>query len=127
MALHGKWDEKCGEAVIQQGEKEFTVNLYQGNAFLIFIYEYKNEEGEAMYMMYNFWADKQHMKNCLGLNKKQGYGENMFTEGADRLKTVRINKQKYSYTKDLVQTLVQAFDDLVIEVYSEAAIGGEKS
>ena len=119
MALHWRCDEKCGEAVIQQGKNEFTVNLYQGNAFLIFLYEYKDEEGKDMHSLYTFWADKQHMKNCLGLNQKQGYGGNMFTEGVDRLKTIRINKKKFSYTKDLVQVLAQAFDDLTIEIYSE--------
>ena len=37
MALNWNWKEKCGEAVIQQGEKEWTISLYQGNAFLIVI------------------------------------------------------------------------------------------
>lgn len=118
MSLNWNWNEKCGEAVIQQGEKEFTVNLYNGNAFLIFIYQYE-EDGQDMYQLYTFWADKQHMKNCLGLNKKEGYGGNMFDEGCDRLRKIRINKSKFPYTKDLMQALAQAFDDLTIELYSE--------
>ena len=119
MALNWKWDEKCGEAVIQQGEKEFTVNLYQGNAFLIFIHQYTDDEGQEMYNLYTFFLDKEHMKNCLGLNRKEGYGGNMFDEGGCKLKKIRINKAKYPYTKDLVQTLVQAFDDLTIEIFKE--------
>ena len=118
MSLNWRWNEKCGWAVFQQGEKEFYVNLYKGNAFLIFLYEYE-ENGEAMYQLYSFWADKQHMKNCLGLNQKGGYGGNMFDEGGCKLKKIRINKAKYPYTKDLVQTLVQAFDDLTIEIFKE--------
>lgn len=118
MALNWRWEEKCGEAVIQQGEKEFTVDLYQGNAFLIFIYEYQ-EDGQNMYQLYNFWADKQHMKNCLGLNQKEGYGDNMFGSPDCKLVSVRINKEKYRYTKDLILALIQAFDDLTIELYSE--------
>ena len=121
MALNWKWDEKCGEAVIQQGEKEFTVNLYQGNAFLIFIHQYTDDEGQEMYNLYTFFLDKEHMKNCLGLNKKNGYGDNIFTDGRDRLKKIRINKSKYRYTKELMQALGQAFDDLTIELYSEEA------
>ena len=89
MSLNWRWDERCGEAVIQQNGKDWTVSLYQGNAFLIFLYEYQ-EDGQNMYQLYNFWADKQHMKNCLGLNQK-------------------------------TQALVQAFDDLTIELYSEEA------
>ena len=113
--------EKCGEAVIQQGEKEWTISLYQGNAFLIFVYEYQ-EDGQNMYQLYNFWADKQHMKNCLGLNQKEGYGGNMFNEAGCKMKKIRINKGKFRYTKELTQALVQAFDDLTIELYSEEDI-----
>lgn len=47
MALQWKWNEKCGEAVLQQtidGEtRDFTLNLYTGNAFLIMIHEFKEE------------------------------------------------------------------------------------
>ena len=118
MSLNWRWNEKCGEAVIQQGEKEFSVNLYKGNAFLIFLYEYE-ENGQNMYQLYSFWADKQHMKNCLGLNRKEGYGGNMFDEDGCKLKKIRINKAKYPYTKDLVQALTQAFDDLTIEIFKE--------
>lgn len=118
MALNWNWKEKCGEAVIQQGEKDWTISLYQGNAFLIFIYEYQ-ENGQNMYQLYNFWADKQHMKNCLGLNRKEGYGGNMFDEAGCKMKKISINKGKFRYTKDLTQALVQAFDDLTIELYSE--------
>ncbi|MBQ7436129.1 MAG: hypothetical protein IJV30_02240 [Oscillospiraceae bacterium] len=119
MALNWKWDEKCGEAIIRQQGKDWTISLYQGNAFLIFLYEYTDEAGEKMYQMYNFWLDKQHMKNCLGLNKKEGYGDNMFGSPDCKLVSVRINKEKYRYTKDLILALIQAFDDLTIELYSE--------
>lgn len=119
MALTWQWNEKCGEAVIRQGTQEFTVDLFKGNAFLIFIYHYTDEEGKAMYQLYSFWADKQHMKNCLGLNRKEGYGGNMFDEDGCKLKTIRINKARYPYTKDLVQAISQAFDDISIELYKE--------
>ena len=119
MALNWKWDEKCGEAIIRQQGKDWTISLYQGNAFLIFLYEYTDEAGEKMYQMYNFWLDRQHMKNCLGLNKKEGYGANMFGSPDCKLVSVRINKEKYRYTKDLILALIQAFDDLTIDLYSE--------
>ena len=43
MALNWSWNGKCGEAVFEQRGKEFTVNLYQGNAYLIFLYEHKDK------------------------------------------------------------------------------------
>lgn len=82
------------------------------------IYEY-TENGTDKYSLYSFWADKEHMKNCLGLNKKDGYGNNMYTEGYDRLLKIRLNKAKNCYTKDIVAALVQAFDSIDVEIYTE--------
>ena len=64
MALNWNWDNKIGELLIRQGEKEFTINIYQGNALAIFIHEYVNSEGQEVYSMYNFFYDKEHFKNC---------------------------------------------------------------
>lgn len=118
MALNWNWNEKCGEAVFEQnfnGTKEFTVSLYQGNAFLIFIYEYKEDDND-MYSLWTFWADKVHAKRCLGLEK--GY-ENLYNDGRDKLKKIRLNKAKCSNVSEIVRMLVKAFDDLTIEIYSE--------
>lgn len=115
MALNWSWSEKCGEAVFEQRGKEFTVNLYQGNAYLIFIYEYE-EDGNNMYNLFTFWADKVHAKRCLGLEK--GY-ENLYSDERDKLKKIRINKSKFSKTSEMVGLLAKAFDDLVIEIYTE--------
>lgn len=117
MSLNWSWNEKCGEAVFEQHDKEFTVNLYQGNAYLIFLYEYKDKEtGHDMYNLWTFWADKTHAKRCLGLEK--GY-ENLYSDARDKLKKIRINKAKCSKASEIVGLLVKAFDDLVIEIYSE--------
>ena len=64
MALNWNWDNKIGELLIRQGEKEFTISIYQGNALAIFIHEYVNSEGQEVYSMYNFFCDKEHLKNC---------------------------------------------------------------
>lgn len=117
MSLNWSWNEKCGEAVFEQRGKEFAINLYQGNAYLIFLYEFKDKEtGNDMYNLWTFWADKVHAKRCLGLEK--GY-ENLYNDERDKLKKIRINKAKYSKASELVGLLVKAFDDLVIEIYSE--------
>ena len=64
MALNWNWDNKIGELLIRQREKEFTISIYQGNALAIFIHEYVNDEGKEVYSMYNFFCDKEHFKNC---------------------------------------------------------------
>ncbi len=115
MSLNWSWSEKCGEAVFEQRDKEFTVNLYQGNAYLIFIYEYK-EDDKDMYNLWTFWADKTHAKRCLGLEK--GY-ENLYDDERDKLKKIRLNKAKYSKAPELAGLLVKAFDELDIELYTE--------
>ena len=123
MSLNWSWSEKCGEAVFEQnfnGTKEFTVSLYQGNAFLIFLYEFKDSEtGEGMYNMYSFWADEGHAKRCLALTKNgDGVKYNIYSE-RDVLKKIRLNKSKCHELTKIVGLLVRAFDDLVIEIYSE--------
>jgi len=123
MALHWQWNEKCGEATLREtheGEpdREFTLSLYTGNAYLIMLHE-REENGEQVWSMYSFWADKQHMKNCLGLNKKGGHGDNMYDTPYQKITKVRLNKAKCRYFKDIVPALTQAFDDLEIEVFNE--------
>ena len=59
MALRWEWENKIGELDIEQGEKKFTLSVYQGNALMIILYE-----NEDTWQMYHFFADKSHFKNC---------------------------------------------------------------
>lgn len=118
MALRWQWDEKCGEAVIQQtfnGEtKEFTVNLYEGNCFLIFLREWE-EDGKGKYSMWCFFADENHAKSCLGLKKDS----ESFFGGYQKLLKIKINKKKHSQWKKVITLFAQAFDNITIEVFNE--------
>ena len=122
--LNWEWNEKIGTATfIQKGGKgeedsTFEVNLYKGNAFLIMIYEF-NENGTDKWQMFGFFLDEYHAKNCLGLNKKEGYTSNIYSDGFQKLIKIRINKRKYKYTKKLITMLVDAFEALEIELFSE--------
>lgn len=123
MALHWEWSEKCGEVTLVQmheGEedREFKLSLYTGNACLIMLNEWE-ENGETYWSMSSFWADKQHMKNCLGLNKKGGCDRNIYSTPYQKWTRIKLNKKKCRYFKDIVAALAQAFDDLIIEVVSE--------
>jgi len=122
MALYWEWKDKVGEAVFlnMQTNKEYTISLYKGNAFLIFINEYKetDENGEEhnMYNLFSFFCDEEHGKRCLGLVKNT---DNMFNDEYCRLTKIRINKDKYPYTKKLVSMLIKAFDEITIELFKE--------
>lgn len=117
MALQWQWDSKCGEAIFENKlqNKEFTINLYEGNAFLIFLNEYK-EDGEDMYSVYSFFVDEAHAKNCLGLTKGNS---NMFNDSHIVLKKIRLNKDRYSKVSKLVNMFIKAFDHIEIEIFSD--------
>ena len=130
MGLHWMWNEKFGEATLEQywGDgalHTFQLSLYKGNAYLIFLNEWK-EDGVEMYSVWDFWSDKNEAKNRLGLNPKNGYAENDYAKGTIKhLTKFRLNKARYPYTKELVSMLVQAFDEITIEIYSDPEEGKE--
>lgn len=123
MALHWNWDEKIGTATLVQmhpsmEDKEYTLGLYQGNAYLIMLNEWE-EDGQNMWSMHSFFIDKEHAKNALGLNKKKDPDSyNIYNTCYTKLTKIRLSKD-YRYLKDLVTMLTQAFDNLTIEIYKE--------
>lgn len=124
MSLNWNWKDKCGELTVVQernGEAhEFTLSLYEGNALLIMLYEYKDEEGADMYDMFSFFVDKTHAKKCLGL-QKNGDGEliNLFDEDWQKFTKIRLNKAKSRNFKDIIELFSKAFDNITIEIYTE--------
>lgn len=63
MALRWDWNNKIGELLINQDSRDFTINVYKGNALAIFIHEFTNNEGVEKYNLYTFFHDKEHFKN----------------------------------------------------------------
>lgn len=119
MALNWNWNEKIGELTITETLnkecREFTYNLYEGNAFLILIREW-DEDGEKMYSMNSFFLDKTHAKNCLGLTK--GYN-NILDRRYSTVTKIRINKTVSKNWKDIVMLFAQAFDNIDIQIYTK--------
>ena len=117
MSLNWSWKEKVGTitCVNHKGE-EYEVSLYDGNAYLIEIYEFI-EDGKELYTMHGFFLDKTHAKRCLGLTKD--CTENLYK---DLWKKVRLNKN-YPHLKEFTRMLVQAFNNITIEVYNEEKEG----
>ena len=129
MALRWDWNEKCGEITFVQQHKnkdgeweprEYNVSVYEGNCFMIMLYEFKNDAGKDVYNMYSFFAYKYHAKRCLGFNKNgDGEIDNMFEGGLDTFTKIRLNKAKSRNYKDIVTMFAQAFENITIEVYTE--------
>lgn len=118
MALHWKWDEKIGEAVFENfiDKKDYTVSLYEGNAFLIFIREFE-ENGKNMYCVDSFLVDYQHGRKCLGLER--GFN-NLFSSQYTNLKKLRINKKKSHNWKKIIRLFTEAFDSIEIELFVDS-------
>lgn len=115
MALTWDWKSKCGEAIVKSGDREFTIDLYNGNAYLIFIHEFE-EDGVEKYELYSFWADKTHAKRCLGLEKDT---YNLYAEGHSVVTKFRINKAKCRKAAEIIGLIAKAFDEIDIEIYSD--------
>ena len=117
--LQWHWEDKVGEAEILNDDKVYTFNLYKGNAFLIMLYEYK-ENGRDMYTLHNFFSDETHAKRMLGLDKKwkDTYGRNLLNQPKYKLQRIHIKKSVYGEqnTKKLVNMLNKAFDEIDIEI-----------
>ena len=120
MALNWRWDEKIGSMkvdVLQDDDtwKEKEITLYNGNAVLIMLHEYKEGEDD-MYDVFSFFVDKPHMNNMLGLTK--GY-ENFFNSKYLKLKSISLDKQNCRYMWDIVRSFTKAFDNLTINFYTK--------
>ena len=74
MALRWQWEECIGELEIKEQVKA-RIRVYQGNAFAIFLNEWEGKDGEQLWSIFNFFADKEHFKNC-AKDKEWNYAEN---------------------------------------------------
>ena len=110
MALCWNFKEKGGTITT---EKTGTKNWYEGNALMIVLNEW-TEEGKDWHSLAWFFLDKEHAKNCLGLNPKQGYSENMFEAEDDSITELVIYRKNCRHWKDLMS--------VIMKVYPEAKI-----
>lgn len=70
MALNWEWKDLMGKITIKQKEKEFVINIYDGNCLAIFLCEYTDEKGDECYMLYDFLSDKKHVDSIVKRNRK---------------------------------------------------------
>ena len=105
MALHWNWSEVSGEITHKNGD---TYNWYEGNGLIIALFEWE-QDGESMYRLNWFFADKDHARNCLGLSKGH---ENLFSENP--ITEITIHRKHCYQWKDIVNLMVRAFPDIKI-------------
>lgn len=63
-------EELLGKIKIKQKENVFEIEIRKGNCLAVFIHVDKNQEGETIHTLYNFYADEQHLKNIIKKDKK---------------------------------------------------------
>ena len=63
-------EELLGKIQIKQKENVFEIEIRKGNCLAVFIHVGKNQEGETIHTLYNFYADEQQLKNIIKNDKK---------------------------------------------------------
>ena len=106
MALQWQWEEQSG--TVQYEGKTFP--FWEGNAFMIAINMFKDNEGKDTHSLAWFLADKQHAKQCLGL-ARDSY--DMF-EG--KVEKITIYKNHSQYWKDIVDLFMQSQPNIEITI-----------
>lgn len=120
MALRWDFKEKAGTVTEIQLGKEFTHNFYEGNALMIALYEYTEDDGTKMYDLMWFFCDEAHAKNCLGLKKNaQGEQSNMF--GEDGITHLTIYREHCRQWQTIVNLFTKAFPHITIELLEKEA------
>lgn len=102
-----RWDfktDRMGTAITNDGTE---LTLYNGNAFIIALYE-----TETSYQLAWFFADEQHAKNCLGLTKGYDGCWNDFN-----IKKLHLDV-KFKETAKLINLLCKAKAEVEIMLYN---------
>lgn len=111
MALRWDFKAKAGTVTQINGEKEITLNWYEGNALMIVTNEWKEDNGEEMYSMAWFFIGDDHAKNCLGLSKGH---ENMFADSP--ITKLTIYRDHCRQWLNIVKYFTKAFPDIEITI-----------
>lgn len=109
MALTWEWNKLSGTITEINYGKEHTFNFYEGNALMIVLNEYEDENGENMYNLHWFFCDEAHAKNCLGLAKGH---ENMFEENS--IKNITVYRDNCRQWEKIVKLFTKAFPNIEI-------------
>ena len=110
MSLNWKWDDVMGKCTYKNGSES---TLYQGNAQIIAV----NHLPDDMYNLAWFSADKEHLRNMLGLTK----GTVSVLDDDGRffgITSIKLNTA-YKSVPDIVKDFAKAKVNISIELYHE--------
>lgn len=94
-----------GKIVITQNEHNFTLEIRQGNCLAVIIGVGKNEEGETIHTLMQFFADEEHLKRMC---KSVDEGEEKTPIFYD-VKSIRLN-MRYKECAKLLKHLVKYYE-----------------
>lgn len=93
-----------GKIVIAQNEQKFTLEIRQGNCLAVIIGVGKNEEGETVHTLMQFFADEKHLeKTCQDVDKEEGKAPIFYD-----VKSMRLN-MRYKECATLLKHLVKYY------------------
>ena len=118
MALTWEWNKVSGTITENNYGKDVTFNFYEGNAMMIVLQEYTDDEGTDRYDLHWFFCDETHAKNCLGLAKGQ---ENMFEPG--QVKCLVIYRDNCRQWEKIVKLFTKAFPNIEITLLASKKEG----
>lgn len=104
MSLNWNWSDKMGSITFDNGH---TMNLYQGNALMIGIWEFEDDT----YTLGWYAADREHLKNMLGLTK--GYNNCIEDMG---FKIIRLDT-RYKAVPQILNDFAKAKIKVTFELY----------
>ena len=111
MALIWDWKKVSGTITENIRGMDVTFNFYEGNALMIVLHEYEDENGTDMYNLHWFFCDETHGKRCLGLAKGC---DSMF--GPGQVKRLVIYRENCRQWEKIVRLFAKAFPDMEIVI-----------
>lgn len=111
MALTWEWSKLSGTITENNCGKDVTFNFYEGNAMMIVLHEYKDEDGMDLYDLRWFFCDEEHAKQMLGLAK--GY-KSIFEP--DEIKRLTIYRDNCRQWEKIVKLFAKAFPNIEIVI-----------
>lgn len=107
MSLNWNFNHRAGVIFLPSGQ---MLTCYQGNAYLIMLNETPDH-----YTLVSFWADAEHMRNCLGLSR----GFNNIYGDWSGAKWV-FYKDNCKNASKIAEALVRAFDAVEVQLLLSA-------
>lgn len=111
MSLNWEWTDKMGEVLYEDGHTDV---LYQGNALMIAVNHYTVADGSEYYLLSWFAADKEHLRNLLGLSKTDK--TNYLAQWG--VKSLRLNT-RYKSVPTILTELAKSHTTVTIELFYE--------